>query len=49
MNVEMHVFLDKPYNLSSLGYIDNKGLVPKNTMRFINGLHLTNDGLHNRG
>lgn len=49
MNVEMHVFLDEPYNLSGLGYIDNKGLVPKNTMRFINGLHLTNDGLHNRG
>lgn len=49
MNVEMHVFLDEPFNLKNLEYINDEGLEPKNPIRFINGLHLTNDGLHNRG
>jgi len=49
MNVEMHVFLDEPFNLKNLEYINDKGLEPKNPIRFINGLHFTNDGLHNRG
>ena len=49
MNVEMHVYMDEPINLTGLKYVNGKGLAPKNPIRFINGLHLTNDGLHDKG
>lgn len=49
MNVEMHVYMDEPINLTGLKYVNGKGLASKNPIRFINGLHLTNDGLHDKG
>ena len=48
MNYEVHVYSDF-VNVSGLSYITHKGLEPKNPQRFLFGLHMTNDGKHNRG
>jgi len=50
MNFEMHVWMDyTPLQLTKLKYITNKDLEPKNPKRFLYGIHLTNDGKHNKG
>jgi hypothetical protein len=49
MNVEIHINMKDPIWLNDLIYYDvNKSELP-NPMRFINGLHMVNDGLHDRG
>jgi hypothetical protein len=49
MNYEIHVMMDNPILLDGLSYTTTKGLEPKNPKRFLYGIHLTNDGLHNKG
>lgn len=49
LNVEMQVDMGDPIQLEDLEFITNKGLEAKRPKRFLFGIHLTNDGLHNKG
>lgn len=48
-NVEMQIDMGDPIQIDKLEFITNKGLQPKRPERFLFGIHLTNDGLHNKG
>lgn len=50
MNFEIRVHMDDLLlKLDGLEYVTNNGLTPSNPGRYLYGLHLTNDGAHDRG
>ena len=49
MNIELHVHMNDPIKLEDLKYVNYEEIELKKPLRFINGLHMVNDGLHDRG
>ena len=49
MNVELHLHIDDYIELSNLEYVDSDDTDIESSVKFKWGLHLTNNGLHDRG
>lgn len=49
MNVELHIHMNDAIRLEDLKYVNYEEIELKKPLRFINGLHMVNDGLHDRG
>ena len=48
-NVETHIHMQDPILLDGLKYVDSEEVELPKPVRFINGLHIVNNGLHDRG